>query len=425
MECSDRIIFHSDMNSFYASVEQAERPELRGKPVVVAGKEELRHGIVLTKSIEAKKYGIQTAEALWQARAKCPDLIVLPPRYRLYRRYSEMARNIYYQYTDLVEPFGLDECWLDLTGSLALHGGDANLVAREISERIKAELGCTVSIGVSWNKIFAKFGSDYKKPDAITCVTRQNYRRIVWGAPVRDLLYVGPATERKLHAYGICTIGQLASASDAYLQRKFGKIGFVLRTFARGEDATPVKPYDPSMRDVEREVKSYGNGLTAPHPITSAADARALIWLLSESVAQRMRADGVRARTVSIGVRSDVDLSGYGCQVKLERPSCATRHVAHAAWDLLRACEPFGEDHPIRALHVRASDLVEARRTNQLSLFEASGPDWEELDMCIDELRRRFGNTCIIRGTELLDESLVGMDIKDENTVHPVGYFHR
>lgn len=229
----DRVILHSDMNSFYASVEQAENPALRGKPVVVAGKEELRHGIVLTKSVEAKKYGIKTAEALWQARAKCPDLIVLPPRYKLYRRYSEMARAIYYQYTDLVEPFGLDECWIDLTGSLSLHGGDAVLVACEISERVKAELGCTVSIGVSWNKIFAKFGSDYRKPDAITAITRDNYRDIVWRAPVRDLLYVGPATERKLHASAIRTIGDLAHASDAYLQRRFGKVGFVLRTFVQ------------------------------------------------------------------------------------------------------------------------------------------------------------------------------------------------
>ena len=174
-----------------------------------------------------------------------------------------------------------------------------------------------------------------------------------------------------------------------------------------------------------REVKSYGNGLTAPHPITTAADAQALIWLLSESVAQRMRADGMRARTISIGVRNDVDLSGYGCQVKLDRPSAATRHVAHAAWALLAACEPFDENHPIRALHVRATDLVEADPGVQLTLFEANEPDWEGLDSCIDELRRRYGNTCIVRGTELLDASLAGLDIKDENTVHPVGYFHR
>ena len=421
----DRVILHSDMNSFYASVEQAEQPELRGKPVVVAGKEELRHGIVLTKSVEAKAYGIKTAEALWEARAKCPDLIVLPPRYGLYRKYSELARSIYYQYTDLVEPFGLDECWLDLTGSIALHGGNVGLVARELSERMKAELGCTVSIGISWNKIFAKFGSDYRKPDAITRITRQNYRDIVWNAPVRDLLYVGPATERKLHAYGICTIGQLAGASDNYLRRKFGKIGFVLRTFARGEDTTPVKPYDPTMRDVLRDVKSYGNGLTAPHPITLPSDARALIWILSESVAQRMRSDGMRARTISIGVRNDVDLTGYGCQTKLAKPTAATRIVAQTAWALLAANEPFDEDHPIRALHVRASDLVEAEPNGQLELFTSSEPRWEDLDHCIDDLRRRFGNTCIIRGTELLDESLVGLDIKSENTVHPVGYFHR
>ena len=413
------------MNSFYASVEQAERPELRGKPVVVAGKEELRHGIVLTKSAEAKRYGIKTAEALWQARAKCPDLIVLPPRYKLYRTYSEIAREIYYQYTDLVEPFGLDECWLDVTGSLALHGGDVEVVAREISERVKAELGCTVSIGISWNKIFAKFGSDYRKPDAITVITRGNYRDIVWNAPARELLYVGPATERKLHAAGIDTIGGLAHASDAFLRRRFGKVGFVLRTFARGEDPTPVKPYDPTARSVERIVKSYGNGLTAPHAITCPSDARALIWLLAESVAQRMREDGMRARTVSIGVRNDTDLTGYGCQVKLPRPSAATRHVAQAAWALLVSREPLDEDHPIRALHVRASDLVGIPAVEQLSLFEQTEPDWEGLDRCIDELRRRFGNTCIVRGTELLDSSLSGIDIKDENTVHPVGYFHR
>ena len=421
----DRVILHSDMNSFYASVEQAENPALRGKPVVVAGKEELRHGIVLTKSVEAKAYGIKTAEALWEARAKCPDLIVLPPRYRLYRRYSEMARAIYYQYSDLVEPFGLDECWIDLTGSLHLHGGDALVVAREISERVKAELGCTVSIGISWNKIFAKFGSDYKKPDAITPITRANYRDVVWNAGVRELLYVGPATERKLLARGITTIGELAHAPDGFLKRRLGKMGFVLRTFARGEDATPVKPYDPLARDVHRAVKSYGNGLTAPHSITCPGDAEALIWLLAESVAQRMREDGVRARTVSVGVRNDTDLAGYGCQVKLPFPTAATRHIAQAAWAMVRAREPLDEDHPVRALHVRASDLVEPPPAEQLELFARPETDWEGLDRCIDELRHRFGNTCIVRGVELLDDSLAGVDIKGENTVHPVGYFHR
>ena len=420
-----RIILHSDMNSFYASVEQAENPVLHGKPVVVAGKEELRHGIVLTKSVEAKKWGIKTAETLWSARQKCPDLIVLPPRYKLYRRYSELARSIYYQYTDLVEPFGLDECWLDITGSVALHGGDPLVVAREISERIKAELGCTVSIGVSWNKIFAKFGSDLNKPDAITSITPANYRDVVWTAPVRDLLYVGPATERKLHGAGVSTIGELAQLSDAWLARRLGKMGFVLRSFARGEDATPVKPYDPTAKTVERAIKSYGNGLTAPHDIVRDDDARALIWLLSESVAQRMREDGMRAHTISIGVRSGIDLGGYSRQRQLARPTAATRTVAFSAWDLLRENQRLDDEHPVRALYVRASGLEPIEPVAQLALFDERGPDWEGLDFAIDDLRRRFGNTCIIRGSELLDDSLRGLDIKDENTVHPESYFHR
>ena len=255
-------------------------------------------------------------------------------------------------------------------------------------------------------------------------ISRGNYRDVVWEAPARDLLYVGPATERKLRASGIETIGGIAHAGDYYLQHRFGKIGFVLRAFARGEDATPVKSYDPHFRDVIREVKSYGNGLTAPHPITTAADAKALIWLLAESVAQRMRDDGVQARTVSIGVRNDIDLGGYGCQVKLPRPSAATRHVARAAWAMLSQREQFGEDNPIRALHVRASNLVVPVDSSQLRLFDVER-DWEGLDRCIDDLRRRYGNKSIVRGCELLDPMLAGVDIKDENTVHPVGYFHR
>ncbi|MEG0376153.1 MAG: DNA polymerase IV, partial [Raoultibacter sp.] len=307
----DRTILHIDMNSFYASVEQAEHPELRDKPIAIAGKQELRHGIILTKSKEAKKYGIKTAEAIWEARKKCPDLIVVPPNYRLYQRYSEMARNIYYQYTDLVEPFGLDESWCDITGALRLHGGSPLCVAKEISERIRAELGCTVSIGMSWNKIFAKFGSDYEKPDAITPITRENYQRIVWESPVDELLYVGHATKSKLNAYNIRTIGDLAHASDTYLKRRLGVIGATLKSFARGEDTSPVKPFDPKTRNVDRAIKSYGNGLTAPHDIYSTSDAKALIYILAESVAQRMREGGVRGSCISIGVRYGDDLSGY------------------------------------------------------------------------------------------------------------------
>lgn len=419
----DRTIFHSDMNSFYASVEQAEHPELRGKPIAVAGKQELRHGIILTKSKEAKAYGVKTAEAIWEARKKCPDLIVVPPDYKLYQRYSRMARSIYYDYTDLVEPFGLDESWLDITGSLHLHGGRALLVAREISERIKAELGCTVSIGVSWNKVYAKFGSDYRKPDAITVIDRDNFRDIVWTAPVRELIYVGAATEAKLHSSGIDTIGQLAHAGDYYLDHRFGKVGRMLRDFARGVDPSPVKPLDIDLGDSRRAVKSYGNGLTAPHDITTQGDAKALMWLLSESVGQRLREDGMRAGTVSIGVRSGIDLTGFSRQVKLSHPTASTMSIAKAAWALMSS-ETLDEEHPVRALHVRATDLAPMVDDLQLSLFEPDDRRLEDLDAVIDGLRRRFGNTVIQRGIEIYDHALRGVDIKGENTVHPVGFLH-
>jgi len=420
----DRIIFHVDMNSFYASVEQAEHPELRGKPIAVAGKEELRHGIILTKSIEAKKYGVKTAEAIWEAKQKCPDLIVVAPNYRLYQRYSKMARRIYYDYTDLVEPFGLDENWLDLTGSLHLHGGSKRMVAEEISERVKAELGVTVSIGIGWDKITAKFGSDYKKPDAITEINRENYKEIFWGAPVRELLYVGRATERKLREYSIKTIGDLAHADDKYLKGKFGKIGFVLRCFARGEDITPVKAYDLDTSDVLRTIKSYGNGLTAPHDITCEGDAKALIYLLSESVAQRLREDYMRASVISIAVRDGKLLTGFTRQTKLHEATATTRTVAQVAWGLLVSNQRLDEDHPVRSLSVRASGLVPMYGYQQLSMFNEREVELERLDYAIDDLRRRFGNTTIQRGIEMVDDSLRDVDIKGDNTVHPVGYFH-
>jgi DNA polymerase-4 len=411
------------MNCFYANVECAEHPELRGRPVAVGGDVERRHGIILAKNQEAKAAGVKTAEALWQAKQKCPGLIIVPPNYGLYLRYSAKARDIYYDYTDLVEPFGPDEAWLDVTGSHRLNGGPYN-IACEISERVKAELGLTISVGLSWNKIFAKFGSDYKKPDAITVIDEHNYRRIVWESPVRELLYIGAATEAKLRALGINTIGELAETPTKMLSNRFGKVGVVLQTFALGNDSTPVKAYDPKAQNVERTIKSYGNGLTAPHDITNPHDAKALIYLLAESVAQRMREGYARAETISIGVRH-ADLCGYVRQTKLSTPTNATSVVARAAWTLLLANEPLDEQHPLRALNVRASDLIHAGQPLQLSLFnEDCSLELEALDNVIDMLRRRYGNTVIQRGIELTDTSLSGLDIKRDNIVHPVGFFH-
>lgn len=422
----DRDVLHSDINCCYAQIECQARPELRGKPVVVGGDEEARHGIVLAKNLIAKRAGVKTAMALWEARKACPGLVVVPPDYRLYMDVSRRAREIYYDYTDRVEPFGPDEAWLDVTGTRRCLGLSPAEIAREVSERMVAELGISVSVGVSWNKIFAKFGSDYKKPDAVTVITRENYREVVWQAPVRDLLYVGPATERKLHSSGIDTIGQLACASDELLRNRLGKMGFVLRGFARGQDATEVKPYDRDAADVMREIKSYGNGLTAPKDICDPQSAKAYVWMLAESVAQRMREGRARARTVSVGARAADDLCTRSRQCKLPVATDVTLEVARAAWGLLRELEPLDASHPLRGIHVRASDLEPADADLQASLFDPlpRRTEMRELDASVDDLRRRYGNKCVVWGAQLVDEGAASVDAKADNTVHPVSFFH-
>lgn len=422
----DRDVLHSDINCCYAQIECQARPELRGKPVVVGGDEEARHGIVLAKNLIAKRAGVKTAMALWEARKACPGLVVVPPDYRLYMDVSRRAREIYYDYTDRVEPFGPDEAWLDVTGTRRCLGLSPAEIAREVSERMVAELGISVSVGVSWNKIFAKFGSDYKKPDAVTVITRENYREVVWQAPVCDLLYVGPATERKLHSSGIDTIGQLACASDELLRNRLGKMGFVLRGFARGQDATEVKPYDRDAADVMREIKSYGNGLTAPRDICDPQSAKAYVWMLAESVAQRMREGRARARTVSVGARAADDLCTRSRQCKLPVATDVTLEVARAAWGLLRELEPLDASHPLRGIHVRASDLEPADADLQASLFDPlpRRTEMRELDASVDDLRRRYGNKCVVWGAQLVDEGAASVDAKADNTVHPVSFFH-
>ena len=422
----DRDVLHSDINCCYAQIECQARPELRGKPVVVGGDEEARHGIVLAKNLIAKRAGVKTAMALWEARKACPGLVVVPPDYRLYMDVSRRAREIYYDYTDRVEPFGPDEAWLDVTGTRRCLGLSPAEIAREVSERMVAELGISVSVGVSWNMIFAKFGSDYKKPDAVTVITRENYREVVWQAPVRDLLYVGPATERKLHSSGIDTIGQLACASDELLRNRLGKMGFVLRGFARGQEATEVKPYDRDAADVMREIKSYGNGLTAPRDICDPQSAKAYVWMLAESVAQRMREGRARARTVSVGARAADDLCTRSRQCKLPVATDVTLEVARAAWGLLRELEPLDASHPLRGIHVRASDLEPADADLQASLFDPlpRRTEMRELDASVDDLRRRYGNKCVVWGAQLVDEGAASVDAKADNTVHPVSFFH-
>ena len=324
----ERTILHIDMNSCYASIECLHDPSIRDFPVAVGGDVEARHGIILAKNEHAKKFGVKTGEALWQAKQKCPNLIIVPPHFERYIRFSRLARAIYADYSNQIEPFGLDEAWVDVTGNTKVYGaGDA--LANEIRERVKFELGITVSIGVSYNKIFAKLGSDYKKPDAVTVFTRDNFRDKVWPLPAEDLLYVGRATSKKLHNYGIHTIGQLAETDPRTLQGWFGKCGLVLSAFANGDDTSPV-----SLAGDEAVIKSVGNSTTTPRDLENDEDAKIIFYMLCESVAERMREDGFFAKTVQISLR-DKDLNSFERQLKLQTPTCLAYELNAAALTLL------------------------------------------------------------------------------------------
>lgn len=411
----ERVILHSDLNSFYASVECLHQPEIRDKPVAVSGNAELRHGIILARNQNAKQYGVKTGEAIWQAKQKCAELICVPPNFPLYLRYSRMAREIYADYTDRVEPFGIDECWLDVTGSTHLFGSGES-IAQEISARMRTELGVTVSIGVSFDKIYAKLGSDYKKPDAITVFSRENFRDIAWRLPAEDLLYVGPATRRKLNGHGIFTIGELARAEPRNLQAMLGKIGLILHTFANGRDQTPVARLGETAA-----VKSIGNSCTAVRDITCDEDAKMMLYVLGESVGARLREQGLCAQTVAIHVRA-CDLTQFERQHKLRAPTDITHEIIAAAMKLFRA--NWRWERPVRSLGLRVTDLCAENQAVQLDLFsdETRRQKREAIDRALDTLRAKFGNACVQRAVVLQDTALTGFDPQKEHTIHPVGY---
>ena len=416
-ETMDRVILHSDCNCFYASVEMLHHPELAGRPLAVGGDPEQRHGIILTANYIAKRAGVKTGEALWQARQACPGLIILPPRMDLYMRFSEQAREIYREYSDLVEPYGLDECWIDCTQSGECFGSGLELAER-ISDRIRRELGITVSIGVSWNKVFAKFGSDYRKPDAITVIDRDNYRHIVWESPVSDLLFVGRATQRKLYRYGILTIGDLAGTDPFFLQSVFGKIGLVLSAFARGEDRTPV-----AADGSEIPVKSIGNSTTTPRDLTTEQDVKMVVYMLAESVASRLRRHGFAGDVVEIYVR-DGELRGFSRQHKVDMPTNISEEIAREAMRLFK--ENYSWERPVRSIGVRVTHLKMEDHPYQISLF--TSPEWREkqlkADLAVDEIRDRFGFQAVRRGLMHIDTKL-SADDAETHVVHPHGYFER
>lgn len=408
-----RIILHSDCNCFYASVECALNPALKGKPVAVSGNPEKRHGIILAKSEEAKKFGVKTGEAIWQAKKKCPQLITLPPNFSKYVEYSKSVKEIYYKYTDMVESFGLDEAWLDVTGSTRLFGNGYK-IAQKIRSRIKKELDITVSIGVSYNKIFAKLGSDYKKPDAVTLINKSNYKHMVWSLPAEDLLYVGSATRKKLNSLGIFTIGQIANTPVDILKKNLGKWGQMLHSFANGNDTSTVALYGETS-----PVKSIGNSTTSPRDLKDITDVKIIMGVLADSVARRMREQGLSCMLVSITVR-DNSLCSFTRQKKLLSYTDITFEILNTALALFK--ENYSWKNPIRSLGLSVSELTCKDSGTQLSLFEDNKKRLrqESLDKTTDALKNRFGNFIINPAVMLKDTTLSGFNPKADHTIHPV-----
>ncbi|MCL2620124.1 MAG: DNA polymerase IV [Defluviitaleaceae bacterium] len=412
----NRTILHSDLNGFYASVECFSNPSIRNVPVIVGGDEEMRHGIVLAKNDIAKKFGMVTGEAVWQAKRKCPGLVSVRPDFNKYLKFSRLAREIYERYTDQVESFGVDEVWADVSGSIGLFG-NGKMIADEIRATIKKELGITASIGVSFNKIFSKLGSDMKKPDVTTLVTKDNYKDTAWRLPVSDLLYVGSATQKKLHNRNINTIGQLANMDVKHLVSLLGKWDVVLHNFANGFDNQPVK-----KKGVEAFIKSVGNSSTLHRDIFTVEDVKRVFYMLSESVATRLREHGLKATTIQIHVR-DNELSSCERQAQLLFPTYLTSEIAEKVLDIY--LRKYQYRNPIRSLGVRACNLVAKDVTYQLDLFtdHTQRERLESLEESIDNLRQRFGYSIVQRGILYEDGKLTSINPKDDHTIHPINYF--
>lgn len=392
-----RTILHCDCNSFYASVETVLDPSLAAGPMAVCGDPDSRHGIILAKNEQAKACGVKTAETIWQARRKCPDLRLVAPHREEYVRYSRRANQLYLEFTDLVEPFGIDESFLDVTGSMHLFGSGQQ-IADTLRRRMREELGLTISVGVSFNKAFAKLGSDYKKPDATTLLSPETYREIIWPLPVGALLYAGPKAQQKLHILGIDTIGQLAAADPVSLHSALGKLGDTLLAYARGEDHDPVRSFY-----AEHTVKSVGKGMTFAHNLTHMEEVRLQVMMLCDNIGTRLRARHLQCQTVQVLIR-DPDFHNISRQTTLPSATDSTRQLTETALSLI--AQHWKPGKPIRMITVTAASLLSPEQTGeQLSLFDAGAAERREkqqkLDRAVDALRGKYGKDAVQYGASL------------------------
>lgn len=385
----DRVILHCDMNGFFASVELLSHPELQGIPMAVCGSPDKRHGIILAKNELAKRAGVVTAETVWQALKKCPDLQFVPPHMSKYKHYSRLINEIYQRFTDMVEPFSIDESWLDVTASQSLFGNGKE-IADTIRETVKNELGLTLSAGVSFNKIFAKMGSEYKKPDATTIITRENYREILWPLPAGEMFFVGKATAQKLSSAGINTIGDIAMANPDVLEGMLGKQGRQLWKYTNGLDTSPVT----RVGNAER-IKSVGNGVTFTRDLITEDDIITAVTSLSDTVAGRLRKYGMRAYGVKVDIK-DPYFKVISRQKQLFTPTNLASEISKNAIDIIHASWKKGS--PIRMLTITGINLTDEFFNEQLSLFEGDGisrKKGEQIERTMDEVRRKYGNSSI------------------------------
>jgi DNA polymerase-4 len=407
---SDRHILHCDCNSFFASVEETFNPALRQVPMSVAGDPEKRHGIILASNRLAKKQGVKTAETLWSAKRKCPELVLVPPRHNTYGEFCERINHIYEQYTPLVERFGVDESFLDVSGCLHPFGGDVLRCAHDIRTRIKREIGITVSVGVSWNKIFAKLGSDYKKPDAVTDINRENWKKICFPLPATDLFFVGKKTAQTLAKIGVHTIGDLAAMDVVLLTQWFGKTGDILHRYANGLDTSPVA----AAASAHEPIKSVGNGYTFKRDLRGESDIRIGVGYLSDSVAVRLRRHGFRCRVVRVTIK-DADLRSITRQTTLNAPTHLSAEISVAVLGLIAKFWSVGK--PIRALTITAENLVPAEQAEEAQLTLFCGDTAhdtvreEKLEQTLDVIRVRYGSRAVMKAN-LLDNDL-GIREKD------------
>lgn len=412
-----RLIFHCDCNNFFASCECLDHPELKSVPLAVAGDPENRVGVVVAKNDLAKKFGVKTTDTVWQAKRKCPELVFVPPRHHLYKEISNRINDIYHEYTEYVEPASIDESYLDMTGAPAFYGMSDRQLADALRDRIRTEIGVTISIGVSYNKIFAKMGSDYKKPDATTEITKENYRDILWPLPVSDLMFAGKAAVAILNKKSILTIGDLAQQSRERLRSLLGKGGDQLWIYANGLDNEPVRKWGDMP-----EIKSVSRGMTFKRDLTTEGEIKTGVAVLVDHVAMNLRRHRLKGAVVNVQIKTP-DLRSISRQTSLDHHTYLQHEIQEVALQLIRDNWPIGDKAPIRAITVGVTKLLpEEQAGEQMDLFDLLGAadsgkptktqreKQEKLEAAVDSIRKRFGNTTITLGYQQNEEIGVNRD---------------